>query len=72
MSGKVKLGLTLSGRTNTKQEKNYATTVFARTTTRIQNQINNNLAMETAFSSDPPIENFWCLETMGITDNLKE
>ena len=72
MSGKVKLGLILSGRTNTKQKKNYATTVFTRTTSRIQNQINNNLAMETAFSSDPPIENFWCLETMGITDNLKE
>ena len=47
-------------------------TVFTRTTGRIQNQINNNLTMETALSSDPPIEDFWGLETIGITDNPKQ
>ena len=53
-----KLGWILSGRTNTKQEPNYTTTVFTQTMSRIQNQINNNLTMETALSSDPPIEDF--------------
>ena len=28
--------------------------------------------METALSSDPPIEDFWHLETTGITDNPRQ
>ena len=28
--------------------------------------------METALSSDPPIEDFWHLETTGITDNQRQ
>ena len=47
-------------------------TVFAQRTSRIQNQINNNLTMKTALSSNPPIEDFWCLETIGITDNPRQ
>ena len=69
MSGKVeidkslsplesKLGWILSGRINTKQEPNYAMTAFTRTASRIQNQINKNLTMEKALSSDPHIEDF--------------
>ena len=67
-----KLGWILSGRTNTKQESNYAMTVFTQTTSRIQNQINNNLTMEKPLSSDPSIEDFWCLETIGRTDNPRQ
>ena len=47
-------------------------TVFTQTASRIQNQINNNLIMETVLSSDSPIEYFWRLETIGITDNLRQ
>ena len=55
-----------------KQESNYAMTNFTRTTSRIQNQINDNLTMEAALSSDPPNEDFWRLETIGITDNPRQ
>ena len=39
---------------------------------RAEFRINNNLIMETALSSDPPIEDFWRLETIGITDKLRQ
>ena len=55
-----------------KQESNYAMTNFTRTTSRIQNQINDNLTMEAALSSDPPNEDFLRLETIGITDNPRQ
>ena len=67
-----KLGWILSGRTKTKQEPKYAMTVFTQTKSRIQNQINNNLTMETAFSSDSPLEDFWRSENIGITDNPRQ
>ena len=47
-------------------------TVFTRTTSKIQNQINNNLTKETPLLSGPPIEDFWRLETIGITYNPRQ
>ena len=47
-------------------------TVFTRTTIRIYNQLNDNRTMETALSFDPPIEDFWRLEIIGITDNSRQ
>ena len=83
MSGKVemdkgfylpesKLAWILFKRTNAKQEPNYAMTVFTQATSRIQNQINNNLTMETALPSDLLIEDLCRLKTIEISDNLKQ
>ena len=54
-----------------KENPNYTMTVFTLITSRVKNQINNNLTMETALPSYTPMED-WCLEAIGITDNPRQ